>query len=50
MRSQGDSTVLLLDTAGGLKDHQAPSARDSMPPRLGRYELNQIDHRRLRVG
>jgi serine/threonine protein kinase len=39
MRSQGDSTVLLLDTAGGLKDHQAPSARDSMPTRLGRYEL-----------
>ena len=39
MRSQGDSTVLLLDTAGGLNDHPSSSARASVPARLGRYEL-----------
>ena len=39
MRSQGDSTVLLLDTSGGLDGRQSPSARGSVPARLGRYEL-----------
>jgi serine/threonine protein kinase len=39
MRSQGDSTVLLLDTAGGLNGRQTPSAREPVPARLGRYEL-----------
>jgi hypothetical protein len=34
MRSQGDSTVLLLDTAGGLNSRQSPSAREPVPARL----------------